>query len=377
MDFALDDDHLALADAVRRFCDGEHPREQRGDPPSPALAASRWAALAGLGLPGLMVPVEHGGMGLGAVEAMLAGEELGRALAGGAWVSTAAVCAPLIASLGTPQQRARWLPAIAGGRLRVAFAAAEPEARYALHDVATTARADGDGWRLDGRKATVPDGDEADLLVVVARAGGGRRDREGLALFAIDADSPGLQVRGFGTLDGRRAAHLALDGVRAGADRLLGTPGAAWPAVEEAADRACAALVADAAGAMRALAELTAEHLRTRTQFGAPLARFQALQHRIADAVIAVEQARSMASVAAMAVDEGDPLRRARAVSAAKAWVGPAGRELARAAIQMHGAMGMTDACRAGHYAKRLIAIGQLWGDADHHLARFAACEGR
>ena len=212
----------------------------------------------------------------------------------------------------------------------------------------------------------------ADLFLVVARSSGAVSDRHGLSIFAVEAKASGVRVQPFATLDGRRAAHVDFDAVEVGAAAIVGMPGGALPLLDAAVDRAAAALCAEAAGAMEALLDLTAEHLKTRKQFGAPLAKFQVLQHRIADMLIALEQAKSMACAAAMAVDAGEPEQRGRIVSAAKALIGQLGRQVGLTAIQLHGAMGMTDECRAGHYAKRLLVINQLFGDASHHLQRIA-----
>jgi pimeloyl-CoA dehydrogenase len=373
MDFSFNDDHIALRDAVRRFCDGEYPAHERGNPEPPGQAAQRWAGMAELGLLGLPFDPELGGSGQGPVELMLVAQELGRALAAGPWLSSVVLAGALLARHGTPDQCARWIPGLASGERRLALALQEPGARHDLADVQTAATASGPGYVLNGRKSLVLGGDSADVLLVVARTAGARRDRDGLTLFALDAEMPGLDVQRFAALDARGAAHLRLSDVRVGADRIVGTVGGAFGLVEEAADRAAAALVADAAGALEALLELTAEHLRTRKQFGAPLAKFQALQHRIADLVIGLEQAKSMACAAAMALDGGDAAQRRRLVSAAKAFIGPLGRRAGFESIQMHGAMGMTDECRAGHYAKRLMVVDQLFGDAQHHLRRFTS----
>ena len=192
-------------------------------------------------------------------------------------------------------------------------------------------------------------------------------------MLLIDADAPGVLLKGFDTLDGRRAANVEFTHVQVGSDRVLGLVGGANPQVDAALDSMVAVLCAEAAGAMDALIEMTAEHMRTRKQFGAPLAKFQVLQHRMADMVIALEQVKSMACVAAMAVQAGEALQRQRLVSAAKVLVSQLGRQVGLWAIQIHGAMGMTDECRASHYAKRLLVIGQLFGDASHHAARLAS----
>lgn len=369
MDFSLNDDDLALREAVQRFCDGEYPAPERGNAETPAQAAQRHAALAELGLLGLQIPAELGGSALGPQAAMLAAEQLGRALANGNWLSNAVLVAPLLAEAASPAQHRDWLPALATGGLQVALACAEPEARYDLADVRTRARPGADGgWTLSGRKTLVLGGNEADLLLVVARTEGERRDRGGLSLFAIDADSPGLTRHPMTLLDGRRAAQLDLQGVAAEAGRLIGPLHGALPLLERAVQRANAALCAESAGALDALLAMTCEHLKTRRQFGAPLARFQALQHRVADMAIALEQLKSMACVAAMALEAEDARERTRLVSAAKTLTAQLGRQCGLWAIQLHGAMGMTDECRVGHYAKRLIANGQLFGDAAFHL---------
>lgn len=371
MDFSLNDDHLALRDAVRRFCDAEYPAHERGNAESPELGARRHAGLAELGLLGLGIDPEFGGSGLGAVEAMLVAQELGRAFVPASWLANAVIAGPLLAQLGSPSQCQAWLPGIAAGTLQVALACHEAEARYDLADVQTTARRDGSRWRLDGAKTLALGADTAGVLLVVARTGGQRRSRDGLTLFAVDAGTPGLTVQPVALLDNRRAAHLRLDAVHVGADRVLGPIDGPLPALEQAMDCAEAALCAESAGALDVLLAMTAEHLRTRRQFGAPLAKFQALQHRLADMQIALEQLRSMACIAALATESDDAAERRRLVSAAKVLVAQLGRRCAFDAIQLHGAMGMTDECRAGHGAKRLIANAQLFGDAALHLQRF------
>ncbi|MDE2398443.1 MAG: acyl-CoA dehydrogenase family protein, partial [Burkholderiales bacterium] len=371
MDFALEPEQIALRDAVRRFCDAEYPAAERGNAESPEQAARRHAAWAEMGLLGLPFAAEHGGSAMGAVEAMLVARELGRVLANGNWLSNACLAGPLIAELGSAEQKAQWLPPLVAGDLQAALALQEEPARHDTADISTAAqRRDGD-WVLCGRKSIVFGGDAAALVIVAARTSGARRAQEGITLFAVDAAA--LRVQPLRMLDGRRGANIELPDIRIGDDRRLGEIGAAWPAIERAVARANAALCAEAAGALDALLALTAEHLKTRRQFGSPLARFQALQHGLADMALALEQIDSMACAAALALDAKVPVDRERLVSAAKALVGPLARRSAFAAIQMHGAMGMTDECRASHYARRLLAIGCAFGDADHHLQRFAA----
>ena len=377
MDFSLNDDHLALRDAVQRFCEGEYPAEHRGNRETPVQTAGRWAGMAELGLLALPFAAEVGGGEQGPVEVMLVAQELGRVLGGGAFVASTVMAGQLLSRLGSPAQQQQWLPALATGQKQAAVALYEEGARYDWQRVQTRGSITPQGYRLDGRKTLVLNGDSAGLLLVVARtaeaAPGPDGERDGLTVFAVDADAPGVQVQAFDTLDGRRAAHVRFANVAVGADRVLGTPGHAADAVEAALDAAIAALCAEAAGAVDALLVQTAEHLRTRKQFGAPLAKFQVLQHRMADMAIALEQLKSMACAAAMAVQGDEATQRRRLVSAAKVLVSQQGRQIGLWAIQLHGAMGMTDECRVGHYAKRLIVIGQLFGDAAWHLQRVAA----
>lgn len=357
MDFSLTDDHLVLRDAVRRYCDDACPPTARGRAPAAGLPRG----LADLGLMGLAIDPGLGGSGLGAVESMIVAQELGRAGIHAGWLSNAVTAGPLLAQAGTPAQCSAWLPAVAAGTLSLALSAPAPSPRV------PAARRDGAHWVIDGQAAQVLDAPAAGLLLVTAATPAGP------TLFALDAETPGLGRRPVALLDGRPAALLVFDAVRVGADRVLGTVGDAAPWVDAALDRGAAALCADAAGALDALLAMTIEHLSTRRQFGKPLAAFQVLQHRVADMAMTLEQVRSMACVAAMAVDGEDGARRRRMVSAAKAFVAPRVRRCAADAIQLHGAMGMTDECRVGRIARRLITDALLFGDAPFHLRRFAS----
>jgi alkylation response protein AidB-like acyl-CoA dehydrogenase len=371
MDFSLTEDHVALQDAVRRFCDGEYPAHLRGNAEDTALAAQRRHGLAELGVTGLTIDGEHGGSGYGAVETMLVAQELGRALGGAGWLASGLPAAALIGAAGSAAQKDTWLAAAAVGEKVLAFAIGEADARYDTARIAVAARETGDGWKISGTKTIVFDAAAADTFVVAARTAGQRGDQQGLSLFLVDAKAPGISLRNFETIDAREAAHVTFDNVTVGKADLIGEAGEAYELIESALDRANAALVAESVGALEALLDHTAEHLKTRTQFGAPLARFQGLQHRVADMLISLEQSKSMACAAAMAVDENDAERRRRFVSAAKAFVGDACRTAGEWGIQLHGGMGMTEECRAGHYAKRMFAINMTYGDAGWHLQRF------
>jgi alkylation response protein AidB-like acyl-CoA dehydrogenase len=370
MDFSINEDQLALRDAVKRFCTDEYPTVQRGNVSSAQATKQRRVAMAELGLLGLPFSTDVGGSELGAIEIMLVSQELGEALGDGAFVTSTVMAGHLMHQLGSISQQQRWLPAMSRGELLMSVAVYESTARYEWQHCATHVTSSDSGWILNGHKTLVMEGDSADMLLVVARTEGGIADRAGLSVFAVDIAESGVVVQGFDTLDNRRAAHVTFNNVQLDEDRLLGEIGKAAEAVEAALDAATAALCAEAVGAVDALLAHTAAHLRTRKQFGSPLAKFQVLQHRVADIAISLEHLKSMACAAAMAVQAGDPAQRRRLVSAAKVLASQKGREIGMTTIQLHGAMGMTDECRVGHYVKRLMVIGQTLGDAAWHLQR-------
>ena len=295
-----------------------------------------------------------------------------RALSGDRRARRRLCCAAAARMRSAPRCCRRSRPASAA----LSFAHAERQARYDLADVATTARRDGSGYVLDGAKTLVLHGDSAETFVVSARVSGARTDRDGLALFLVDATAPGVSVRGYPTVDGLRAAEVTLSHVRVDAAAVLGEPGGALPLIERVVDQAIAALCAEAVGAMAAMHENTVEYMKTRKQFGVTIGSFQVLQHRAADMLIALEQARSMAMLATMMATEDDARERRQAISAAKVQIGRSGRFVGQQAIQIHGGIGMTMETKVGHYFKRVTVIDTQFGDADHHLDLVAAGGG-
>jgi len=370
MTFALTEEQEMLRDTVARFV-----REQYDIATRHKIAASdagvdreMWGRFAELGLIGALLPEEVGGFGGRGADLMLVMTELGRGLVVEPFLATAVLGAGLIAELGSDDQKAQ-LESVTAGETLLAFAHGEPDGRYAPSHVQTRAAAHAEGWRLDGRKAVVLNGDSADRLIVSARTDGMAEAEDGLGLFLVEAGAAGLEARGYQTADGGRAAELRLEGVPAAA---LGEPGDAFPAIERAVARGVLALCAEAVGVMEAARDLTLDFLKTRQQFGRPLGAFQALQHRMVDLCVEIEQARSATLLAASRID-ADRLARESAVSSAKNLIGRAGRLVAEESIQMHGGMGMTWETALPHFAKRLIMIDHLFGDADHHLERFIA----
>jgi pimeloyl-CoA dehydrogenase small subunit len=378
MDFSFTDEQRLLKESLERLLADRYGFEARQCFMDERAGWSRtlWRSYAELGLLGLPFEEKHGGIGGGPVETMIVMEAFGRALALEPFFATVVLAGGLLRLGAGEAMRAALIPKIAEGDLLLAFAHAERQSRYDLADVAAVARRDGGDYVLDGAKSIVIHGDCADKLIVSARLGGGRRDRNGLGLFVVDADAAGVSRRAYPTIDGLRAAELTFSGVRVAADQMVGEPGRAFPLIAQAVDAAIAALAAEAVGAMAAVHEMTVDYVKTRKQFGVPIGSFQVLQHRAAEMLIALEQARSMAFYATMMAEEPDPTERQRAIAAAKVQIGRSGRFVGQQAIQLHGGIGMTMEYKAGHYFKRLTAIDALFGDADHHLAKLAGLGG-
>ncbi len=373
MDFTLNDEQRMLADTVARFVETEYEfevRRKRLQQPA-GFSPELWQAMAEMGLFALNVPTEHGGIGGGPAETLVVMEQLGRGLVLEPFVVTGVAAPRLLAYHGTAEQQARWLPGIADGSTRFALAVGEPQARFNLRDVQTTAQAVDGGFELTGRKAVVLHGDSAQWLIVSARSSGASTDTQGISLFLVDAQAAGISHQSFPTIDNQRSAEIQFDRVRVNADQLIGTLGAGFDILEWTVDQVLASLSAEAVGVMDKLTELTCEYLRTRSQFGKPIGSFQALQHRAADMRIACEQARALALMAAAKVTSTDRAERRRACSAAKSMAGRSGRFVGQQATQLHGGMGMTDEMSSGHYFKRLTAIDMTLGNTEHHIEHY------
>ncbi|HEX6211524.1 MAG TPA: acyl-CoA dehydrogenase, partial [Methylomirabilota bacterium] len=269
----------------------------------------------------------------------------------------------------------RILPALVQGKQTLAFAHTETGARYDLRQVGLRARRVGQGWLLDGDKRLVLHGASADMLIVSARTAGGETDADGITLFLVPRTAAGVAVTEARTIDSLRCADVRLTGVRVEEDALLGGEGRGYPVIEEVVDYATALLCAEAVGAIRYANEATLEYLKTRRQFGVPIGSFQALQHRMVEMMISYEQARSMAYLACVKIDTADAPERRRIVSAAKIKIADACRHVSQEAVQLHGGMGMTEELKISHTFRRLTMLAQTFGDAEHHLERFAAAD--
>jgi alkylation response protein AidB-like acyl-CoA dehydrogenase len=375
MNFELSQEQQLLADSLKRFITNDYTFDAR----SKIVASPRgwseavWTSVAEMGLLGLPFPAEHDGFGGSAVDVMVVMEAIGEGLIVEPYLPTIGLGGRFVMRGGTPAQQQRLLPDIAQGRCRMAFAHIERGARYDLAQVGLRARRQGDGFVLDGDKRVVLHGGAADVLVVSARTAGADTDAHGVSLFLVDRAAPGVTVKEYRTLDEQRAADVSFSGVAVSRDALIGLEGAGMPLVEEVIDYATALLCAEAVGAIRYANDATLEYLKTRRQFGVPIGSFQALQHRMVELLISYEQARSMAYLACVKVDTAGAAARRHVVSAAKVKVADACRHVSQESVQLHGGMGMTEELKVSHTFRRLTMIAQTFGDAEHHLERFAA----
>jgi alkylation response protein AidB-like acyl-CoA dehydrogenase len=369
MDFDFNDDQESLRDAVRRWVDKGYDFERRrAIVREGGFSQKAWGEIAELGLPGLVVPADAGGMGFGPIEAMVVMEELGRGLVLEPYAHTALVAAPLLAGRSAPAASA-WLGKACAGEAIVVLALQERRARYRLEHVSTRAERDGSGqWVLTGTKGVVPAGAHAQAFIVPARVSGTDDDPAGIALFLVERGQ-GVETTAYALQDGSSAADLRLQ--RAGAQELVAA-GEAFEALNLAVDRGIAALCAEAVGAMDRLFAITVDYLNTRKQFGVAIGTFQALRHRVADMKMQLELARSMSYFAALRLNDAPQVRRL-ALSQAKVQLGQSMRYVGQQAIQLHGGIGVTEEYSAGHYFKRLTCIEMSFGDTMHHLGEVAS----
>jgi alkylation response protein AidB-like acyl-CoA dehydrogenase len=374
MDFNFNQEQLQFADALKRWIGRDYGFETRRGiiHSDTGTSDAAWATLAELGMTALPVPEEHGGFNGNAVDMFVVMQELGRGLVVEPYFATVLGAEFLRLAGG----RGGLLEQVATGELKLACALGERQSRHDMFDIATRAVANADGWTLNGEKKVVIHGAQAGMLVVSARTGGEQRGQDGVTLFVLPADTAGVTITGYRTLDGQRAADVRFDNVLVPRSGLLAEEGKGAGILDAALDYGVGLLCAEALGAMEAIFEATLEYLKTRQQFGAPIGKFQALQHRMADMYIHLEQARSMALMAAVKLASSDAGERRRAVSAAKYRINQAARFVGQQAVQLHGGMGVTDELPAAHYFKRLATIELTLGDSDHHLARFIAQPG-
>jgi alkylation response protein AidB-like acyl-CoA dehydrogenase len=375
LNFEFSDEQRQLHEVVERYLNEQYSFERFKSIKNSAAGwdSSVWRGLAELGVLAITVPAEQGGLGFGPLETLAMMGDCGRNLVLEPVLSSAVIGAAVLRAFADQKPAAELLAGIGSGEKIAVLAHFESGARYESQWVTTSARRNGDNYTLDGHKGVVMHAGAADTLLVSARTSGSPGDAQGVSLFMVPRTAPGLVLDEYPTLDGQRAADVYLKGAQVPLANRLGTEGGALPAIEAALDIGLAAVCADAVGVMQAMVDATVEYVRQRQQFGQPIGRFQVLQHRIADMLIHLEQARSMSYLAALRCTHEDIIERRRALSAAKAVIGQASRFVGQQAVQLHGGMGMTDELQVSHWFKRLTAAQLMFGDSDTHLQRFAA----
>jgi pimeloyl-CoA dehydrogenase small subunit len=375
MDFSFSDEQSLLKDSVERFIQNDYAFDARQKlvKNEPGFSAANWKTFAELGWLGVPFPEADGGFGGGPIETMLIMEQFGRGLVVEPFVPTVVLVGGMLRTAGNRAQKEKYLSHIVDGTVQGAFAFAEPQGRFNLADITTTAVKTENGYVLNGHKAVVINGPSADLLVVSARTSGQQRARSGITLFIVDKNAAGLSRRDYPTVDALRASELHLQNVEVPKSAVLGKVGKGLEVIEQAVDEATLAIGAEAVGCMEVLYKATVEYCKTRVQFGQPIGKFQVLQHRMVDMFMEYEQSKSLMFMAAMRLAEGYGPEAQKAVSAFKVQVGKSGRFVGQQAVQLHGGMGMTEELSIGHYFKRLTMIDTMFGNVDHHLKRFGA----
>jgi alkylation response protein AidB-like acyl-CoA dehydrogenase len=369
MDFDPTDEQRMLAETVNSLLDKRYDPASRLKLLDSELGWSRelWQQYAQLGLLGLTFDEQYDGAGMGGAELATVMESFGRSLVLEPFFATVVLGGTLVSLAGTPEQKSAILPRVAAGELLLAFAYAEPGTRWSQTDIAATAvrSADSGGWTISGEKIAVLGADSADTLIVSALT------PDGIGLFLVDAAD--VSVDAYAMQDGQRGGDVLLSDAPA---RLLGTSADAIDHISTVIDIATAALCAEAIGVCERMLWITVDYLKTRVQFGRPIAVFQALQFRAADMYVALEQARSMALLARLSLDDDDPAARQRTVRAAKIQVDLSSRQIGQESIQLHGGIGMTMEYPVGHYFKRSAVIGKTFADTSELIELVGADGG-
>jgi alkylation response protein AidB-like acyl-CoA dehydrogenase len=374
MDFSLSDEQVLLQDSVQRFIQNDYGFDIRQKILESDEGFSRkiWQSFADLGWLALPFSEADGGIGGGAVELMILLEAFGKGLVVEPYLSTVVLAGRCLEWGGSSQQKESTLAELIEGKCLGALAFVEPQARFNLSDVMTTATQEGDSYLLNGFKGVVLGGPTADFVVVPARTSGAQDDDHGISLFVVNTDAAGVTRRNYATVDGGRAAEFTFTDGKLADSAMLGVKDEGLALLQRVIDHAIMAIGAEAVGAMEVAYKLTVEYCKTREQFGQPIGKFQVLQHRMVDMFMEHEQSKSLLYMAAMRLDEGYDQAARKAVSALKVQIGKSGRFVGENAIQLHGGMGMTEEMSIGHYFKRLTIIDTLFGNADYHLRKYA-----
>lgn len=372
MDFSISEEQSMLADSVSKFMENDYDFERRQEiaESDDGYSKELWHTFAELGWTAVPFAEDDGGLGGGPVELMLMMEQFGRGLVVEPYLANVVLAGGILRRSANAGQKSQWLTPLIEGNLQAALAFAEPQGRFNIADIKTTAQRDGNGFILSGDKILILNGGGAEILIIPARTSGEQTDEDGITLFAIAADSAGIKRQAYATVDAQQAADMTLSNVKADATAVLGEIGQGFNTLQDVVDEATLAVCAEAVGIMRTMHDKMVEYSKIRVQFGVPIGSFQALQHRMVETLMACEQSRSLLMWAVM-LDTADNADTQRAVSAIKYQIGTAGINVAREAVQIHGGMGMTWELDIAHYFKRMTAIDLLFGNADYHLDRY------
>lgn len=373
MDFSLNEIQTMLVDSVEKFIERDYGFDLRQEYAASETGYSTevWQTFCDLGWTAIPFADDDGGLDGGPIETMILMQQFGRGLVVEPYLANIVLAGGILRRVGNDAQKTKWLKPLIDGDLQAALAFVEPQSRYDLNNIETTATADDDGWIINGRKGVVLNGGNAGLLIIPARTAGGTTSEDGISLFAVDGNADGVSRRAYPTIDGHQAAEIRLDNVCVDATALLGDAGRGFEPLASAIDEATLAICAEAVGIMQVLTDKTVEFAKNRVQFGVPIGTFQALQHRMVDMLTASEQSYSLLLWATMANSDRTEEAK-RAISAIKYQVGTAGTKVGQEAVQLHGGMGVSWELDIGHYFKRLTAISQMLGNADWHLDKLA-----
>ena len=375
MDFELSEEQQLLQDSVARFVQDNYELENRTKlvASKTGFSEAHWNTMAELGWFALPFAEAQGGFGGNQIDTMVVMEQIGKGLVLEPFFASVVLGGGVLKRAGNEAQLSELAPGVIDGSKQLTLAYAEEQARFDLHDVTTTARAEGEGFVLNGHKSMVANAETASHIIVSARTSGGQIDENGISLFVVATDADGVTCKNFPTVDGLRASEVTFDNVQLGADALLGELDGGFPVLNAVANDAILALCAEAVGCMEVLYKDTVEYTQEREQFDHPLSDFQVLQHRMVEMFMEYEQCKSLLFRATLEAAQGDSEEAQRCVHALKHLVGKQGIFIGENAVQLHGGMGMTEELRIGHYFKRLLVIDAQFGNADHHLTRFAA----
>jgi alkylation response protein AidB-like acyl-CoA dehydrogenase len=375
MNFELTEEQRMIQESVTRFVADNYDLESRlaTSAKDPGFSADHWNTMAELGWLGLPFDESDGGFGGNQIDVMVIMEQFGKGLVLEPYLASVVMGGGALKRGGSESLKSEILPGVIDGSRQLAFAYAEQQARFDLHDVTTTARLDGQSFILNGQKSMVQNAGTASQIVVSARTSGGQVDEDGITLLLVDADADGVVLDNFPTVDGLRASEISFKDVSVSADRVLGVVDGGFEILNAVANDAMLALGAEAIGTMEILYKDTVAYTQEREQFDHPLSDFQVLQHRMVEMFMEYEQCKSMLYRATMAAVAGDPETTQKAIHGLMHVVGKYGYFIGENAVQLHGGMGVTEELRLGHYFKRLVVIDTMFGNADFHLQKFAA----